>query len=79
MARKPSKPAIEVEPRDGGRWAVQKQGTQRASKVHDRKSDAVRDARAQAKREQTELIVKDQDGQIQSRDSHGNDPHPPKG
>jgi hypothetical protein len=37
--RKPSTPpAIEVEPRPGGRWAVQKQGTARASKVVDRKT-----------------------------------------
>lgn len=68
------KPAIEVEPRDGGRWAVQKQGTQRAASVHDRKADAEAKARAQAKREKTELIVKGKDGKIQRRDSHGNDP-----
>jgi hypothetical protein len=50
--RKPSTPpAIEVEPRPGGRWAVQKQGTARASKVVDRKTDAVTSARAQARRE----------------------------
>jgi hypothetical protein len=72
--RKPSTPpAIEVEPRPGGRWAVQKQGTARASKVVDRKTDAVTSARAQARREGAELIVKDQHGRIQSRDSHGRD------
>lgn len=65
-----SKPAIEVEPRPGGKWAVQKQGTERASKVTERKSDAVDAARAQARREKTELIVKDQQGRIQRRDSH---------
>lgn len=66
-------PAIEVEPRPGGRWAVQKQGTGRASKIVDRKTDAVTSARAQARREGAELIVKDQHGRIQSRDSHGRD------
>jgi Uncharacterized protein conserved in bacteria (DUF2188) len=72
--RKPSTPpAIEVEPRPGGRWAVQKQATARASKVVDRKTDAVTAARTQARREGAELIVKDQHGRIQSRDSHGRD------
>jgi hypothetical protein len=33
--------AISVEPRPDGRWAVQTDGTQRASRVMDRKSDAV--------------------------------------
>jgi hypothetical protein len=72
------KPAIEVQPR-GDRWAVQKQGTSRAGSVHDTKRQAERVARDQAKRDQTELIVKDQSGKIERRDSHGHDPHPPKG
>jgi hypothetical protein len=71
--RKGRVPAIEVEPRPGGRWAVQKQGTGRASRVLDRKADAVAAARSQATRERAELIVKDQRGRIQSRDSHGRD------
>ena len=35
------KPQIAVEPRPDGRWAVQKDGTLRASRVLDRKTDAV--------------------------------------
>lgn len=73
QARRSSVRAIEVEPRAGGRWAVQKQGMTRASKVLDRKSDAVAAARAQARRQGAVLIVKDQHGRIQSRDSHGRD------
>ena len=65
---------VAVEPRPGGRWAVQKDGTKRASKLFDRKADAVTRARAQAKREGAELVVKDQTGRIQSKDSHGHDP-----
>jgi hypothetical protein len=65
-------PQISVEPR-GDRWAVQKDGTQRASKLFDRKSDAIDRARAQARRERAELVVKGADGRIQSRDSHGHD------
>jgi hypothetical protein len=72
------RPQISVEPR-GDRWAVQKDGTQRASKLFDRKTDAVDRARAQARREQAELIVKSADGRIERRDSHGHDPRSIKG
>jgi uncharacterized protein DUF2188 len=71
--------AIAVEPRPGGKWAVQKDGTKRASFVTDRKADAVTRARAQAKREGTELVVKNQTGAIAIKDSHGRDPRRSKG
>ncbi|WP_338587823.1 DUF2188 domain-containing protein [Paenibacillus sp. Y5S-9] len=29
--------------------------------------------------QKTELIIHGKDGKIQSKDSHGNDPYPPKG
>ena len=74
QTKRTNPPAIEVEPRPDGRWAVQKQGTQRASKVLDRKTGAVAAARGQSQREGAELIVKDKQGRIQSRDSHGHDP-----
>jgi hypothetical protein len=45
----------------------------------DRKSDAVARARQQARREQAEVVVKDQQGRIQSKDSHGHDPRRSKG
>jgi Uncharacterized protein conserved in bacteria (DUF2188) len=66
-------PAVEVESRSDGRWAVQRQGSRRASRVLDRKVDAVDTARRLARRDEAELIVKDQKGRIQSRDSHGHD------
>jgi hypothetical protein len=71
--------AISVEPRPNGRWAVQKDGSQRASKIFDRKTDAVSRARAQAKREGAELAVKTADGRIERKDSHGHDPRTSKG
>ena len=76
---KPAPPSIAVEPRAGGRWAVQKNGTKRASKLFDAKTPAVARARAQTKREGAELIVKDQAGTIQSRNSHGRDRPRPHG
>ena len=39
----------------------------------DTKEEAEQAARAQAKRERTELVVKGRDGTIQRRDSYGND------
>jgi hypothetical protein len=45
----------------------------------DRKQDAVDRARQQARREQAELVIKDQHGRIQSKDSHGHDPRRSKG
>ncbi len=70
MARTPN---ITIEPRPDGRWAVQKDGTRRASKLFDRQTDAEARGRAQAKREGAELVVKGRDGRIKRRDSHGRD------
>jgi len=70
----PSTTHIAVEPRPNGRWAVQKNGTSRASSLHDTQSSAEQAARRQAKREKAELVVKGVDGRIQRRDSFGNDP-----
>ena len=35
------RPRVAIEPRPGNRWAVQKEGARRASRVFDRKDDAV--------------------------------------
>jgi hypothetical protein len=76
---KPAPPQIAVEPRPDGRWAVQKNGTKRASKLFDTKTPAVAKARAQAKREGAELVVKDKSGKIAGRDTHGRDRRDRKG
>jgi hypothetical protein len=74
-----ARPQITVEPRPDGRWAVQKDGTERASRLFDRKSDAIARARTQATREHAELVVKSQAGRIASKDSHGRDPRRTRG
>lgn len=48
---------IFVQPRPGGRWAVQKAGAQRAMRVFDDKQDAVERAAALAEQENAELVV----------------------
>jgi hypothetical protein len=68
------KPHIVVEPRSDGRWARQKNGSQRAASLHSTQAGAESAGRAQAKRERTELVVKGRDGRVQRRDSFGTDP-----
>ena len=52
-----ARPQIFVQPRPGGRWAVQKAGAQRAMRVFDDKQDAVDRAAELAAREDAELVV----------------------
>lgn len=60
-------------------WAIRGAGAQRATEIFDYKSDAVQRGREIAQNQKTELIIHGQDGKIQSKDSHGHDPFPPKG
>lgn len=70
----PRKPQVSVEPRPNGRWAVQTDGTQRAYRVRDRKSEAVKIARSVAGNKGVELVIKNERGRIDAKDSRGNDP-----
>lgn len=67
-----------VVPRDDS-WAVQGAGGKRATELFDRKTDAIDRAREISKNQGTEFLIHGRDGQIQSKDSHGNDKFPPKG
>lgn len=77
-SKKTSKPAVAVEPRPNG-WAVQTDGTKRAASLHDTKAEAIAAARAQAQRQGAELVIKNKDGRIGQKDSHGNDSPRAKG
>ena len=66
-----------VSPR-GDKWGVHGEGNSRDTKQFERKSDAVDYAKGIAKRQQSELIIQKQNGQIQSKDSYGNNPCPPR-
>lgn len=63
----------------GKDWAVKGAGSSRATEILSTKSQAVGRAREISRNQGTELIVHGRDGKIQSRDSHGHDPFPPKG
>ncbi|APV50201.1 hypothetical protein BWI17_11195 [Betaproteobacteria bacterium GR16-43] len=76
MARNPQ---VAVEPRPDGRWAVQTDKTQRADSLHDRKSDAVVRGKELAGNKKTELLIKNENGQIAAKHSYGHDPRGTKG
>jgi len=68
-----------VVPNSKGGWDVKKSDSSRSSKHTDIKKDAVDAARKMSKNQKTELFIHKKNGEIQNRDSHGNDPYPPKG
>lgn len=60
-------------------WAVKGAGNQRATSVHDTQQSAIDAAREIARNQHSELVIHRSDGRIRDKDSHGNDPFPPKG
>lgn len=63
----------------GGDWAVRGAGSSRASSVHETQREAIEAAREIARNQNTELFIHGRDGRIRERDSHGQDPFPPRG
>ncbi|EOM20499.1 hypothetical protein SSQ_01307 [Enterococcus faecium EnGen0193] len=68
-----------VVPNSNGGWNVKGAGNSKATAHTNTKSEAVKIAREISKNQGSELFIHGRDGKIKSRDSHGNDPHPPKG
>lgn len=62
-----------------GGWDVKRGGAQRASGHYETKAAAVKAGRAISKNQKTEFLIHGKDGRIQTSDSHGGDPCPPKG
>ena len=67
-----------VVPHEDG-WAVRGAGSQKASSVHSTQREAIDAGREITRNQQTELFIHGRDGRIRERDSHGNDPFPPRG
>ena len=74
MARKKD---VHVVPRENG-WAVQREGSSRASSIHSTQAEALRQGRDMAKHDRVELVTHGKDGRIRDSDSYGNDPNPPR-
>lgn len=62
-----------------GGWDVKRNGAQRSSGHFETKEEAVNAGRQISQNQGTELVIHGMNGRIQSSDSHGNDPYPPKG
>lgn len=65
--------------RHGEGWAQLGEGNSRVTRTFGTQQEAIDAARETARREQSELIIQAENGQIRERNSYGNDPFPPKG
>ena len=68
-----------VVPNPNGGWDVKRGGASRASSYHGTKREAIDSGRTVSRNQATEFRIHNKDGRIASSDSHGGDPHPPKG
>lgn len=68
-----------VVPDGNGGWNVKGAGNSRATANFRNKAEAEARARDISRNQHSELVIHNRDGKISSKDSHGHDPHPPKG
>ncbi len=59
-------------------WGIRGEGNKRLTKVTETKAEAINIARKISKNQNSELIIHGRNGKIQRKDSHGNDPCPPR-
>ena len=63
----------------GNQWAVKGAGNSKATSLHPTQAEAIDVAREISRNQKSELVIHRPNGQIRDKDSHGNDPFPPKG
>jgi len=68
-----------VVPNTKGGWDVKKNGAERVSVHIPTKQESVDKGRKISQNQGSELYIHGKDGKIQQKDSHGNDPFPPRG
>ena len=73
-----SKKGVHVTPR-GDKWAVVREGSERASSLHDTQDQAEKKGREIARRDETEFYLHNQRGEIRERDSYGSESKSSKG
>lgn len=61
------------------KWKVKGEGNSKATRLTDTKKEAIDIAREIANNQSSELVIHGKDNKIQSKDSHGKDPFPPRG
>lgn len=69
---------VHVVPSNNG-WGVKKEGNSKNTANTETKKEAIKVATDIAKNEKTEVVIHGKDGRIQGKNSHGNDPFPPRG
>ncbi len=65
--------------RPDGKWQVKGAGASRATAVARTKAEAVTIGRKISVNQKSECVVHGKNGRIQTKDSHGHDPFPPRG
>jgi len=65
--------------RADGSWQVKGAGNKRATARTATQAEAIAIARGIARNQHSELVIHGVDGKIRAKDSHGNDPCPPRG
>jgi Uncharacterized protein conserved in bacteria (DUF2188) len=63
----------------GDKWAVKREGNQRAFSLHDTQKQAESEGKEAARKDEVEFFLHNRQGRIRERDSYGNDPFPPRG
>ena len=67
-----------ITPNTNGGWDAKDTGNKKVSRHFDTKKETVDWARSHSTRIGSELVVHNQNGRIAQKDSHGNDPCPPR-
>ena len=68
-----------VTPHPAGGWQVKGAGNSRATVRTRTQREAIEIARPISQRQGAELVIHRPNGQIREKNSHGNDPFPPRG
>ena len=68
-----------VMPHHSGGWQVKGEGNTRATIRTGTQAEAIQIARGIASNQHSELVIHRTNGTIREKDSHGRDPHPPRG
>jgi uncharacterized protein (TIGR02271 family) len=69
------KSSVHVEPRESG-WAVVREGSERATSLHQTQAEAAKEGRNIARREKTEFFLHARDGRIREHNSYEEQPRP---